>query len=202
VLNDNCIRYDDKLITEQAFFPGMDDKQLQLIDKKQLDAEFMHFIKPDIYVVLSTIDTDDYYAYYKIDKKSDIDIRYIKDNGILLGLLNIYNSLYYSYEISDNKFLNENLGNKFSIYQTIYLINDTQLLNISNSNIFPNITDIKELIGFKIKHNSSELFFYKKNDDKKIIRLYEYDISEKANFDIKYITPIIVSDNIIYKIDN
>ena len=198
VLNDNCIRFDDKLIDEDAYFPGIDDKQLQKIDKKQIDSTFIYNIKPDIYVISTTLEKDNIFVYYKIKQEDNIDIRYIRENGLLLGTLNTSTGIYSSYEISETDIENK-LGNKFSIYQELYKLSYEIINDIDTSMIFPSLEKIKDLIGYKVKHNSTELFFYIEYNNLPILRLYEYDISEKINYDIHNITPIILDDNILYK---
>jgi len=199
VLNDNCIRYDDKLLSEDAYFPGIDDTEIQKIDKKQLSETFKFFIKPNIYVISAVEDGKNIFVYYKTDPDKDLDIRYIRENGILLGSVDSGSGYYYSYDIKED-LLSDKLGNKFSVYQNIYSIPESILTNILNSKIFPEPDKINDLFGYKIKHNSTELFFFYKHDNKPIVRLYEYDVSEKVNFNIKHITPIIIDKNILFKI--
>jgi len=198
VLNDNCIRFDDKLIDEDAYFPGIDDTELQKIDKKQLSASFMYHIKPDVYVISANINDESTFVYYKIKSDSNLDVRYIRETGLLIGSLNVNNGIYSSYEINAND-MEKKLGNKFSIHQILYKLNDKMSLDIENSKIFPDPQNIQNLIGYKIKHNSSELFFFVKNDKRPILRLYEYDICEQTDFRISELTPIIVRDNNLYK---
>ena len=116
-----------------------------------------------------------------------------------MGSVDSGSGYYYSYDIKED-LLSDKLGNKFSVYQNIYSIPESILTNILNSKIFPEPDKINDLFGYKIKHNSTELFFFYKHDNKPIVRLYEYDVSEKVNFNIKHITPIIIDKNILYKI--
>jgi hypothetical protein len=197
VLNDNCIRFDDKLLMEDAYFPGIDDTELQIIDKKQLRAEFIYPIKPDVYV-LSSDKNKNVYLYYQLKDKDNTDVRYIRENGILLGFIDTSLGLYSSYTIQQTE-IEDKLSSKFSLYQELYKVDESVLGDIQSSKIFPSIDKFTNLQGFKVKHNSSELFFYLKNDNRPILRLYEYDICEQIGFYVNKLTPIIVQDNVLYK---
>ena len=45
ILNENCIRFDEKLINENAFFPGITDKELNNIDIKNIIEDCRKFVR-------------------------------------------------------------------------------------------------------------------------------------------------------------
>tara|TARA_B100001115_G_scaffold74619_1_gene55024 strand:+ start:306 stop:3863 length:3558 start_codon:yes stop_codon:yes gene_type:complete len=195
VLNEACIRFDDKVQGEMAYFPGIDASQLQTIDTKQLTAEFMYFIKPSTYVIGTDKQT---FAYYFMKDKDTKDIRYIREKGSLMGILNPFLSLYSSYEFSSSD-LESKLGTQFSLFQYLYKVSDSQMTSIQTTQIFPKPESIDHLLGYKIKHNTSELFFYLPNDNRPILRLYEYDICEQTGFVVDGFTPLIFQDDQLYR---
>ena len=199
ILNENCIRYNDLLKTENSYFPGISSEELNNIDNKQLQAKNSFFIKPNILVVSGEENQLPVYVYYLInDKKYINDIRYIKENSTILGKIIPKFSLLFLFS-NKNDLLNSKLGSKFSVFQEIYKL-DTYVTNDIKNDIFYNINTltIKEnLIGYKIKYNVNETFYFYPNTP--IIRLYPYDILFDKEFDITGITPIILNKSKIYK---
>ena len=117
-MNEKCIRFSNSLLSEIAYFPGIDSTELYTIDRKQVVANFHQFISPDIHVVAKS---EDNYLYFR-NKNKDIDIRYLKENSELLCEidLNHYNA---SVFVKDgDHVLKERLGKYFSVYQDNYNI--------------------------------------------------------------------------------
>ena len=137
------------------------------------------------------------YAYYKINGEKEMDIRYIRENGLLIGILDIDLQLFFKFVDQDYS-LNKIFGNKFSVFQEIYSIDDTFLINVKECSNFPKLRDIKNIIGYKIKNNISENYMYYEKNDKQIIRLYPYDILLQNGFNIELITPYIYNNDNIY----
>ena len=170
ILNENCIRFDSNIIDESAYFPGVDDTNLNLIDTKQLTSKIIK-IKPNIYIISAKEDDRDILVYYKLDKKDpSIDIRYIRDKGEILGTLDKDDGIYYKY-ISEDSTLKEKLGNKFSIYQELYKLPDIEVKNINELSDYNHPNTFKDMFGYKVKHNLSDRFMFYPNIDKPIIRL-------------------------------
>ena len=202
ILNENCIRYNKKLISENSYFPGISANKLNDIDNKQLVATFSYFIKPNTLILSGQEKDDIVYVYYKINNiEYKDDIRYIKDNSQILGKIYPKHNLFFLYILNNHK-LNNQLGNKFSIFQEIYKL-DSNIIDDMNDNlnkIFYDInilSDKNNLIGYKIKYNINETFYYSPN--KPIIRLYPFDILFDNGFNINGLTPFIINKTKSYK---
>ena len=50
VLNENCIRFDKSVQDEAAFFPGINDSNLNTIDERQLESKIQK-ITDEIYII-------------------------------------------------------------------------------------------------------------------------------------------------------
>jgi len=202
-IHQSCVQFDEKLEDESSFYPGMSSDKLDMTDKKQLQAKFSHFIKPNTYIV-SALQTDKkIYLYYRLSKVDiqDTDIRYIRDNGKIIGSLDIEQHKYYKL-VNDHK-LDEQMGSKLSVFEEIFSIDDDIINNIEDHQIFPNISIlIKEdnLFGYKIKFNITERFYFYLNDGKPIMRIYDFDTIEDINFNTTNISPIIVDDKELFEI--
>lgn len=201
-INMNCIRYDPIVQDEDSYFPTISADKLYEIDKKQYKSKISYFIKPDIYILLATENDIDIYVYYKLASiKDKNDVRYIKENGIILGYIDTTTYLYYSFTDSTHQ-LNKKLGNKFSVYQELYTLPNFMIISIIKNNIFPDISDIMvdtNLIGYKIKYNiNGKSFFH--FDYNFQIKLYDFEILSELNFDPSDIKPIILYNNELYKI--
>ena len=199
-IHHNCIGFDDKLIDENSYYPGLSSDKLSILDNRQIKATFSHYIKPDIYIVSALMENRDIYLYYRL-KSKDVeldDIRYIKENGNLIGLLDVDMGYYYMY-ITDSHELDEKMGTKLSVFQKIFIILPSILSEI-RQDIFPNIPSLtKEILGYKIKNNITESFYYYPLIvDKPIMRIYDYDTSEWANFNTSTIDPIIIHNKKFY----
>ena len=90
--------------------------------------------------------------------------------------------------------LHKIFGSKFSLFQEIYQLSDLMISNI-NSFIFPPISEIDNLIGYKIKYNTTHNIFYLPNTTKNIMRIYDYKLSIDNNFNINKISPLFIIRN-------
>ena len=183
----------------------MDADKLYLTDQKQIEAKYSFYIKPNIFVVSALENARNVFIYYKLttfdENIQDTDIRYIRDNGKILGMIDIDNYIYFKY-VNDHK-LEETLGNRISVFQEIFSIKDSLIKDINDHNIFPNVSELVEedlLLGYKLKYNVTERFYFLNNDNKKIIRIYDYDISYNKEFNTTGLSPIIVFDKKFYKV--
>ena len=81
--------------------------------------------------------------------------------------------------------LNNDLGNKFSVYQEIYDVSEYS--DEISQKYLPSLSMIKKngVIAYKIKYNMNELFFYSPNIDDKLRRLYLYDEYMSSDWGIK-----------------
>ena len=60
----------------------------------------------------------------------------------------------------------------------------------------------KEILGYKIKNNITESFYYYPLIvDKPIMRIYDYDICESNGYNTSDMKPIIVHNKKFYQID-
>ena len=97
--------------------------------------------------------------------------------------------------------LDEKLGSRLSVFQELYRLDSSIMDDINDWNTYPELPKIitdENLIGYIIKFNVSESLYFKFNDKKPIIRLYEYKIIEANNFNTIDMTPIIVHDRKYY----
>jgi hypothetical protein len=202
ILNENCLKYNNKLISENAYFPGTSANKLNDIDTKQLSATFSYFIKPDIMIISGQEKNDDIFVYYKIKNiQLKDDIRYIKDNSLIIGKIYPRLNIFVLF-ITNNHKLNSQIGNKFSIFQEIYTLDKNIIDDINNisNKIFYDVnilTNKSNLIGYKMKYNINETFYYSPN--KPIIRLYPFDILFENGFNINGLTPFIINKTKSYK---
>ena len=202
-IHQGCVEFDKSLQTETSYFPGINANDLYLTDKKQLLLKQPHsFIEPDIYIVPAIRDSIEVSIYYKLNKL-DVhapDIRYIQDQGKQIGILNPHNELYYKY-IKEHP-LDNILGSRLSVFQELYKLDKSIIDEINDYNSFPELSKIitnENLLGYIIKFNISETLYFKFNDNKPIVRLYDYKLIESNNFKAK-VAPIIVHDKRYYKV--
>ena len=207
-LNDKCIRFSDKLLHEIAYFPGIGSKIIEQIDDIQLKSTYIYRVEPNIYVIAAKEENDgeELYVYYNYETKEknveEIDIRYVRDNGD--KLCEYYpNQNRFFYYVKPSHPYNNQLGKEFSVYQEIYPSNDKFGEMISNDNKFPSLDEIvkeKNLIGYKLKYNIDDSFFFMNLDsirEKKCIqKIYPYEIYEKE--DIFFMKPIIILNGKLY----
>ena len=205
-LNNKCLRFSDKLKKEESHFPGITSNELNQIDIKQFKSNFLYYIKPDTYVILAKRKSTnkDIYVYYKVeyDGETDIDVRYIRENGIQLCDFDPIRKSFFYYELKEHE-LNKKLGDKFSVFQSIYRTTPQMTLKIKDSK-FPSLKEIKDkdnLSGYIIKYNISEKLFYSPMIDSKIniIKLYDFNQYSMNNYSTKDINYIILRDGKFFK---
>ena len=176
-LNEKCLRFSKKLTEEEAHFPGITSSQLNEIDQKQFKSNFTFFIEPDIYVVIARRDSIELFIYYRVqDIVGDIDIRYIRENGIRICDYEPFRQKMIMYEKKDHP-LNKQLGVQFSIFQSIYHVPDYIVQNKIEKSIFPHYEEIVErdnLEAYIIKYNITERLFYSPVSSSSLIKLYDY----------------------------
>uniref|UniRef100_A0A6C0CYE9 Helicase C-terminal domain-containing protein n=1 Tax=viral metagenome TaxID=1070528 RepID=A0A6C0CYE9_9ZZZZ len=198
ILNENCIRFDKSIQDEDAFFPGINDSNLNSIDERQLESKIKK-ITDNIYLIPGKEDDNDVFIYYEVKNNKKIDIRYIRETGIILGILDPSSMIYYNY-ITNRNYLKDKLGKIFSPIQEIYRLSEKEINDVSESK-YINPNKYNDLIGYKVKHNVSDKLMYYNNDDRLITRLYDFDMLLQNGFDISVVTPIIFNDNKLYKLD-
>ena len=169
-INERCIRFSNMLMNEIAYFPGISADELFQIDIKQLKASFLLFMKPDTYVVGTG---DNQYIYYQ-SEKSDMDIRYLRENAKKLCSMSLDEGNIYVFADKDHD-LNEDLGKHFSVYQDMYSLN--KYIDSIDEKKFPSFKSIlsDEKIGYKIKFNLNEMMFFSPKEDNTLLRLYRFD---------------------------
>ena len=201
-LNNKCIRFSDYLIDEIAYFPGVGCQLLELIDTKQLEANYIFHIKPDIYVIYGfSDDNNKIYLYYryKIDKDEKIDIRYIRDNGTLLAEIYEKENLLFKYVDKEHPY-NETLTTKFSVYQEMYSLKEE--LDLDD---FPNLERLlinDNLEGYKLKYNVNDTYYFIAKDsiinDNSITKIYPYKHFIEENYTHIFLKPIIIYNGKLY----
>ena len=189
-LNDRCMRFSKKILNEDSHFIGLSSNKLNELDTTQLKSKFYKHIKPNIHIVSSD---DNILIYYQLDI-SEIDIRYIRENGKRICDYHIDNQYIYYY---DNKDL-ESLGKLFSLYQRIYKVPP------QFEGKYPSLEEIKKMdeYGLLIKNNleSNYLFYTPPLENNSIIRLYNWeDYQNKYIDDINY---LIIYKSKYYKNNN
>ena len=207
ILNDKCIRFSDKLNNEIAYFPGIGSRLLELVDAKQLEANLIYHIKPNIYVIYGYDKTKRIFIYYQYDKEKDeeIDIRYIRDNGTILGEIYENEKIILKY-VSQNHPHNEKLGKEFSVYQEMYsLYDDLDDLDDLDETQFPSLdrlTSKDNLEGYKLKYNINDTYYFlgKQSivDDNSITKIYPYKLFVEENYTEVYMKPIIIYNGKLY----
>ena len=128
------------------------------------------------------------------------DIRYIQDYGKQIGILDREKEVYM--KIIKDHSLDEILGSRLSVFQELYRLDSSMMEDINDWNTFPELSKIitdENLLGYIIKFNVSESLYFKFNDEKPIVRLYEYNLIEMNNFIKTDLTPIIVHDKKYYE---
>ena len=199
----NCVQFDNKIKNENSYFPGLTADKLSNIDTKQLEATILIKLKNNIFVISALIDDKKIFIYYQLKQSiTDIDIRYIKENGKIIGLLDIDIGYFFMY-IYDVHELDDKFGSKLSIYQKIFIISENIIKNVSDNNIFPEINEIKnDVLGYKIKNNITESFYYYPIiENKPIMRIFNYDESELNLFNTTNMNPVILYNTTFYIIN-
>ena len=75
---------------------------------------------PDIHILADR--NEDKFLYYQ-NKDRNVDIRYLRENSDIVCVLNVNEMSAYTFAKKDHE-LNEDLGNKFSVYQDIFDVSD------------------------------------------------------------------------------
>ena len=200
-IHQSCIQFDKKLQDENAYYPGITADKLNMIDTKQLQSTFSYFMKPNIYIVSALQDKRDIFIYYRLNNTDgeEADIRYIKDNGKIIGTLDLDFKFFFLYKGEGHE-LDEKMGTRLSVYQEVFFIDDDIVEEANDNKIFPKVSEItKDLFGYKIKYNITERFyFYPIIKDKPIMRIYDYDNVEVNNFNTTNMSPIIIHNQNFY----
>tara|TARA_A100001037_G_C15147659_1_gene637217 strand:+ start:633 stop:4226 length:3594 start_codon:yes stop_codon:yes gene_type:complete len=206
-LNDKCIRFSDKLTGEIAYFPGISAKVLEYVDIIQLKSKYLYYIKPNVYVISASNDEgNNIFIYYEYtsDKKDDIDIRYIRENGKRLCDVYIDTMMVLNYAPKDHPY-NKRLGKEFSVFQEIYSLKDSIMDEYVHQDKFPPLNKIlvkDSLQGYKLKYNVNDTFYYMGLDsilpEKCIQRIYPYTIYETENYKIDSIKPRVIYKGDLY----
>ena len=203
-LNNKCLRFSEKLKQEESHFPGLTLNELNKIDIKQFKSNFIYYIKPDIYVI--SAQKKDYgtniFIYYKLDSSgsNDIDVRYIRENGLQLCEFDPLRSVFIYSELKEHK-LDEVLGDQFSVFQSIYKLTDDFSSKMKESK-FPSLKDIRKdenLIGYIIKYNINENLFYSPISKSNILRLYDIKEYQMNNYSTRNINHLFLRNKRLFK---
>ena len=203
-LNNKCLRFSEKLKKEESHFPGLTLNELNKIDIKQFKSNFIYYIKPDIYVI--SAQKKDYgtniFIYYKLDSSgsNDIDVRYIRENGLQLCEFDPLRSVFIYSELKEHK-LDEVLGDQFSVFQSIYKLTDDFSSKMKESK-FPSLKDIRKdenLIGYIIKYNINENLFYSPISKSNILRLYDIKEYQMNNYSTRNINHLFLRNKRLFK---
>lgn len=203
-LNDKCLRFSSRILSEEAHFPGLSSSQLNQVDKKQFLSKFIQTLGNDTYVITAKQKETIIYVYYQLNKNieggSELDIRYIRENGQRVCDYIPEENRFYIYETMEHPY-NKLITNKFSVINTIYLCeNETIVQNISKY-IFPSLDKIKNETkkGYLIKYNISDRLFYSPITTSNIIKLYDYNTYIANNYTISTkMKSIVIRNKKIY----
>ena len=188
-LNDRCIRFSNKLLSEIAYFPGISADELFEIDLTQLKASFMLFMKPNTYVIGTGNNS---YVYYE-SAKEGLDIRYLRENAKKLCSLSLDDGTIYVFAEKDHD-LNPELGKQFSVYQDMYSLD--KYVDSIDEQKFPSFKTIlgEQKIGYKIKFNLNEMMFFSPHEDNKLRRLYKFE----EYIEKRLVKPLILCDKEVF----
>ena len=204
LVNERCIRYSEQLQNEIAYFPGLGSLSLENIDLIQLKAKFMYHIKPDIYVISGkTKEDQSVYIYYQYKQaaKKEIDIRYIRENGIRLADVHVISQLCYIY-VKDHEYESK-IDKKLKIYQEIYMLSQDILDTYISQSKFPTLEMIQnkqEFVGYKIKDMIYNQFYFLKISDKEsdLQRLYIFEEFIDSNYMTDTLKPLVMYKGELY----
>ena len=144
-LNNKCLRFSTKLKNEESHFPGINSSELNQIDVKQFKSNFLQYIKPNTYVILAKKEKIILiYIYYILEKTSDdIDVRYVRENGLQICDFDPKNRYFTYYELKDHP-LNDDLGSVFSVFKTMYKTPEKDYNNKLKKLEFPPVKSFKK----------------------------------------------------------
>ena len=202
-LNNKCLRFSSKLNNEESHFPGITSSELNQIDVKQFKSNFLQYIKPNIYVILAKKkeDDSDLYIYYTLEKTNDeIDVRYVRENGLQVCDYDPKNQHFTYYELKDHP-LNEKLGNIFSVFKTVYKTPSNVLSKLKKLE-FPSIKKFKQeenIIGHIIKYNPTEKIYFSPISNTSIIKLFEYKNYKYNNYSTKGLNYVMLRNKKLFK---
>ena len=199
-LNEKCLRFSSKLLDEEAHFPGINSEELNEIDQKQFKSNFIYPLEDNIYVIQAQRNDQDIFIYYRVETTNDIDVRYIRENGIRLADYEPNRNIFLIYEEKGNE-LDKLLGNKLSVFQSIYNVPDLILKNKIEKNIFPTLNEVikdDHFDGVIIKYNPTEILFYSPKQTSRVLRLYRYSDYKSNYYSIEMIKPLLIRDKKIY----
>lgn len=202
-LNNKCLRFSSKLKAEESHFPGINSSELNQIDVKQFKSNFLQYIKPNIYVILAKKkeDDSDIYIYYNLEKTSDeIDVRYVRENGLQVCDYDPKNKMFTYYELKDHH-LNEKLGNVFSVFKTLYN-SPKKILQKINKLDFPPIKSFKKeenINGYIVKYNPTEKLYFSPLSKSSIIKLYPYKEYKYNNYSIEGLSYVFLRNKRLFK---
>ena len=97
--------------------------------------------------------------------------------------------------------LDELLGNKLSVFQSIYTVSELIMKNKIEKELFPPLDEIKKdenLKGLIIKYNPSEVLFYSPKRTSNVIWLYEYQRYKENNYSTDMIKPLLLRNKKVY----
>ena len=205
-LNDKCIRFDNKLINEIAYFPGMGLQTIEQVDTIQLKTKIYH-VKPDFYVVGATEKTTNknIYIYYQLDTdEKDIDIRYLRQNAKRIADINIIENVLYLYTNNNHEY-NDKLGKEFSIYQEIYSISEHIYENFIDKDTFLHIdkmTQKEQLYGYKLKDNVYSTYYFIPQEiihkNNSILRMCLFDEYVNNSYQYHDLIPRVIYNGKLY----
>ena len=202
-LNNKCLRFSNKLRSEESHFPGINSSELNQIDVKQFKSNFIQYIKPNTYVILAKKkeDNSDLYIYYNLEKTNDeIDVRYIRENGLQICDFDPKNKYFTYYELKDHP-LNELLGNVFSVFKTIYRT-PPEISDKIKKLEFPTIKSFKKdvnTVGHIIKYNPTEKIYFSPITKSSIVKLYDFKDYKYNNYSIKNLRYVFIRNKKLFK---
>ena len=200
-LNQKCLRFSKQVSNEESHFPGITSSDINKIDIKQFQANFKFFIEPNIFVISASSKSNNIFIYYRVENVGkDIDIRYIRENGIRICDYDPDRNIYTKYE-SSNHPMNKILGSKFSVYISIYSVPEYIYEKKIKERIFPNINDIftdENHVARIIKYNLNEQQFYSPVIKSPVIKLYDYETYKQNNYSTKMIKCLILRNKKVY----
>ena len=202
-LNNKCLRFSSKLNNEESHFPGINSSELNQIDVKQFKSNFLQYIKPDTYVILAKKkeDNSDLYIYYNLEKTNDeIDVRYVRENGLQVCDFDPKNRHFTYYELKDHP-LNDKLGSIFSVFKTLYKISPEVLSKLRKLE-FPSIKKFKKeenIIGHIIKYNPTEKLYFSPLSKSSIVKLFEFKDYKYNNYSTKGLNYVFIRNKKLFK---
>ena len=155
------------------------------VSQKKENRNYLYHIKPNVYVVSASNDQgNNLFIYYEYSGKSseEVDIRYIREKGRRLCDIYLDSMMVLNYAEKEHPY-NKRLGKEFSVYQEIYILDDSIIDEYISQDEFPSLEKIlvkDSLKGYKLKYNVNDTFYYMGNDsilpEVCIQRIYPYQL--------------------------